>query len=82
MTDLLRLLAEVLERLDEAVEEADGLLPDDLLEEAEEQFGNPPPVVSPAKKAERSWPTEARRLDTAPAWPPFSGHRVPLGGGS
>lgn len=50
---------------------------DDLLEDDD---GNPPPLISPSKEAELSWPTTTHRPELAPAWPPFSGHRVPLGG--
>lgn len=77
------MLRDLLEAMDKIVKIVDELLSVDDFggDTSEDDDANPPPVVSPAKKAERSWPTRAHRTDTAPAWPPFSGHRVPLGGG-
>ena len=73
---------EALEAVFDVIEWIAGSM--DIEEIVDEETSDPgiPPLVSPAKKAERYWPTTAKRTDRAPAWPPFSGHRVPLGGGT
>jgi hypothetical protein len=62
--------------------EAIGLVAEVIEELREEKRsgGNPPPEVSVHDEMMRRWPTrqEARQR---PVWPPFEGHRKPLGGG-
>ncbi|MFD2655312.1 hypothetical protein ACFSUP_04255 [Gracilibacillus thailandensis] len=41
--------------------------------------GNPPPEVSPIKKMELLMPTRVGQHATRGAWPPFMGHKFPLG---
>lgn len=77
LVDALRALTEAAEWLADALAN-----PDDLIGEGRRNGDGPglPPEVSPAKKAENYWPKTERRPERAAAWPPFSGHRVPLGG--
>lgn len=72
-TDLLDLVGDLLEALGAISEAIDDI-------DLETSGPGIPPKVAPLKKAERHWPTASHRPDIAPAWPPFSGHRIPLGG--
>jgi len=55
---------------------------DEVLEQLREEKragGNPPPEVSVHDRVMARWPTRGSASVARP-WPPFEGHRTPLGG--